>query len=270
MCIRDSLGSMTEAGVWSMTSATTVDMGNALATTSSKIGTTPPGTCTVGQVFFDTNDTAGTNWKGCTATNTWTTLGASGSVTAPLTLTAAADGVGTLVIRNLAASEVMRFGTFPTDATAGTMWLNVGTPSATNYVLSSGASGANTNVNALTNLYLATAGAVRSEWYSGGVRMNGAVNWPYGGGDVGINRTAAGVLEVNSTTAIGTTVANARHLTVGRAQLAEQVADPSAAQLTIAGANAQDLADIYTKNNKLVVAVNRAGVVNFLTIPLDL
>jgi len=264
------LGSMTEAGVWSMTSATTVDMGSALATTSSKIGTTPPATCTVGQVFFDTNDAAGTNWKGCTATNTWTTLGASGSVTAPLTLTAATDGVGTLIIRNVAAAEVLRFGTLPADATAGTIWGSVGTPSATNYMLSSGASGANTNVNALTNLYMATAGTVRGLWDSGGLKMNGGLNWPYGGGDVGINRRAAGILEINPTTVfVGTTVANARHLLMGRLQLAEQTTMPTAAELSIAGSNTLDTAHIFIANNKFVVAFNNAGTVTYLSIPLN-
>ncbi|MCX6854596.1 MAG: hypothetical protein NTV80_06795, partial [Verrucomicrobia bacterium] len=45
--------------------------------------------------------------------------------------------------------------------------------------------------------------------------------------------------------------------------------DPSAADLTIAGSNAQDVAAIYVKNDKLVVAYNRSGTVNYLTIPLD-
>lgn len=42
-------------------------------------GTAPPGTCTVGDAFFDTNETAGLNFYGCTATNTWTLLGDGGS-----------------------------------------------------------------------------------------------------------------------------------------------------------------------------------------------
>ena len=40
-----------------------------------------PGTCTVGQVYFLTGVTAGSNWYGCTATNTWTQLGGSGGGT---------------------------------------------------------------------------------------------------------------------------------------------------------------------------------------------
>lgn len=42
-------------------------------------GTSAPGTCTVGDAFFDTDATAGLNFYGCTATNTWTLLGDGGS-----------------------------------------------------------------------------------------------------------------------------------------------------------------------------------------------
>ena len=38
-------------------------------------GTTPPVSCAVGEAFFDTDATAGENWLGCTASNTWTVLG---------------------------------------------------------------------------------------------------------------------------------------------------------------------------------------------------
>lgn len=41
-------------------------------------GTATPGTCAVGQIFFDTDETAGQNLYGCTATNTWTLLGDGG------------------------------------------------------------------------------------------------------------------------------------------------------------------------------------------------
>jgi hypothetical protein len=40
-----------------------------------------PATCTVGMVWFDTNATAGSNWFGCTAANTWTLLGGGGGGT---------------------------------------------------------------------------------------------------------------------------------------------------------------------------------------------
>ena len=44
-------------------------------------GTAAPGTCTTGDVFFDTDATAGSNWFGCTATNTWTLMGGGGGGT---------------------------------------------------------------------------------------------------------------------------------------------------------------------------------------------
>lgn len=43
-------------------------------------GTSLPGSCSIGDMFFKTNETAGKNLYGCTAVNTWTLLG---------------DGVGT-------------------------------------------------------------------------------------------------------------------------------------------------------------------------------
>ena len=42
------------------------------------MGTSLPGTCTVGQRYFKTDATAGQNLYGCTATNTWTVLGDGG------------------------------------------------------------------------------------------------------------------------------------------------------------------------------------------------
>jgi len=58
----------TATGAWVFTSGTLMPPN----------GTTAPGTCTVGMVFFDTDATAGSNWYGCTATNTWTLMGGSG------------------------------------------------------------------------------------------------------------------------------------------------------------------------------------------------
>lgn len=50
------------------------------------VGATAPATCAVGQLFFDSDATAGSNWFGCTAANTWTVLsgggGGAGDVTA--------------------------------------------------------------------------------------------------------------------------------------------------------------------------------------------
>ena len=55
-----------------------VDFGSALTTKPVKVGTSAPGTCSVGELFFDSDATAGVNLFGCTATNTWTQLGGSG------------------------------------------------------------------------------------------------------------------------------------------------------------------------------------------------
>lgn len=57
------------------------DASGAASTAPSKVGTTPPATCTLGDQFFDSDATAGSNLFGCTATNTWTvqTGGAGGA-----------------------------------------------------------------------------------------------------------------------------------------------------------------------------------------------
>lgn len=104
--------------------------------------------------------------------------------------------------------------------------------------------------------------AVGLEWSSGD---------PYSTGtDVGLRRRGVNILEAdNGTALIGTTPGNAATFFSGKHFIAEQTADPSAANLSIAGSNAQDVAAIYTKNDKLVIAYNRSGTVTYLTIPLD-
>lgn len=44
-----------------------------------RTGTSLPGTCSVGEEFFDTDATAGSNKYGCTSSNTWTLLGGGSS-----------------------------------------------------------------------------------------------------------------------------------------------------------------------------------------------
>lgn len=69
-------------------SGDTLDAGSADSTIPWKKGTSPPGTCTTGEGFFDTDATAGQNIYGCTATNTWTLEGdggAGGGITGTLT-----------------------------------------------------------------------------------------------------------------------------------------------------------------------------------------
>jgi hypothetical protein len=57
---------------------------------SHQVGTAAPATCTVGAVFFDSDATAGLNWFGCTAANTWTVLGTT--VTAGSGITTSGTG----------------------------------------------------------------------------------------------------------------------------------------------------------------------------------
>ena len=55
------------------------DFSGASTTKPMKTGTSAPGTCAVGEFFFDTDATAGSNVYACTATNTWTLQGGGGS-----------------------------------------------------------------------------------------------------------------------------------------------------------------------------------------------
>jgi hypothetical protein len=64
-------------------------------------GTTAPATCTVSNVFFDTDATAGSNWFGCTSANAWTVLG--GGMGDP-----AANGI---MVRTAANTSVARTAT---------------------------------------------------------------------------------------------------------------------------------------------------------------
>jgi hypothetical protein len=45
------------------------------------VDNTAPATCLTGQVWFDSNATAGSNWFGCTAANTWTLMSGGSSST---------------------------------------------------------------------------------------------------------------------------------------------------------------------------------------------
>lgn len=55
-----------------------VDYGAAAATRPVKVGTSTPGTCSVGYLFFKSDATAGQNVYGCTSTNTWTAQAGGG------------------------------------------------------------------------------------------------------------------------------------------------------------------------------------------------
>jgi hypothetical protein len=63
-------GSRSILGTW--------NAGGATATIPAKVGTTAPATCTVGEQFFDSDATAGSNLLLCTATNTWSAVSGGG------------------------------------------------------------------------------------------------------------------------------------------------------------------------------------------------
>jgi hypothetical protein len=56
-------------------SGATFQANNATRTAPMKSGTAPPGTCTVGDYFYDSDATVGQNTYACTSTNTWTLQG---------------------------------------------------------------------------------------------------------------------------------------------------------------------------------------------------
>jgi len=62
-----------------------VDFSASTVTTPTSVGTSLPGTCNVGQQFFKSNNSAGTELYLCTSTNTWTqaTSGAGGGMADP-------------------------------------------------------------------------------------------------------------------------------------------------------------------------------------------
>ena len=59
------------------TQSKAIDFANANSTRPAKTGTTLPAVCGLGEVFFKSNATAGSNLFGCTATNTWTQMSGS-------------------------------------------------------------------------------------------------------------------------------------------------------------------------------------------------
>lgn len=59
--------------------ASAFDISGKTSTKPVKTGTAAPGTCTVGELFYDTDATAGQNIYACTSTNTWTLEGDGGA-----------------------------------------------------------------------------------------------------------------------------------------------------------------------------------------------
>ena len=77
------------------------------------VGTANPATCTVGQVFFRSDSTAGQNWWFCTATNTWTQqLSGGGAVSVFTGSTATAPAFSatpTFSLADISVKSPMRF-----------------------------------------------------------------------------------------------------------------------------------------------------------------
>lgn len=109
-------------------------------------GTTTPSTCTIGQLFFDTDATAGRNVYGCTSANTWTLQGDGGGSSDIV--------IGTSVITGGTSGRVLYdnagvAGEYTVTGTAGSVVLSA-SPSLTGTVSvgSSGSAGAITFGNA--------------------------------------------------------------------------------------------------------------------------
>lgn len=88
-----------------VSTVSTVDFSGAASTKSVKAGTSLPGTCSVGEMYFKTDATAGENLYLATATNTWTQITGAAGVN-PITVlhetTYAADTVGDDGVKTLA------------------------------------------------------------------------------------------------------------------------------------------------------------------------
>lgn len=73
-------------------------------------GTTVPTNCAIGQLFFDTDATAGSNIYGCTAANTWTLMGSgAGTVVADLVTTTCTVAAGVLYNASTPCSANLTF-----------------------------------------------------------------------------------------------------------------------------------------------------------------
>ena len=111
------------------TQAKSVDFSAAASTKPSQTGTVLPSTCSVGATFFNTAATAGHNLYGCTATNTWTLLGANlwfggGSVNPGDC--AAFDSIGNIVSAGAACAPTTSVTMASPFTTAGPLMVSAG------------------------------------------------------------------------------------------------------------------------------------------------
>jgi hypothetical protein len=192
---------VTEAGVFTAEPATTVDFGSAAITKPSKFGTTPPGSCTTGETFLDTDAAVSAMWLGCSG-GTFQVIGGGGgggTVTAPVTLTPpTADIPNTLTIQNFATTNLLRIGTLIGTPTYGSVYFGPGTPTATNYGIAG--DGADLYLNGPTSTNLGSGGVWKVKVVSSGVNVS-SISFPENSPDVGLSRVSANVLEVRTATA---------------------------------------------------------------------
>jgi hypothetical protein len=182
--------SSTSGNVNALTAASgdSLDAGSADSTTPWKIGTAPPGTCTTGAAFFDTDATAGSNVYGCTATNTWTLEGGGGGGGITGTLTSGripvASGASTVVDTANFTFDTTNFRQRIQNATtandnATNMWQLTGTlptsPSSTVVGVSATVSSAGTAAqDQVAALFVLGAGYAGTNRTFGAVVSNGA------------------------------------------------------------------------------------------------
>lgn len=148
--------------------AATFDISGKTSTKSVKTGTAAPGTCAVGELFYDTDAAAGSNFFGCTATNVWTLQGGGGVST----ITAAPAAIiplhwptstGTGAVTTVANRVFLVPFTITGPMRVGRINLEVTTPYA------AGGNAVMGIYNAACNTLLAS-GAVTTAWESIGVK----------------------------------------------------------------------------------------------------
>lgn len=88
----------TGSGALVFGTAPTIDAGVFTTSVLLPNGTSTPGTCSVGMLYFDNNETAGLNLYGCTASNTWTLLGDGGGGGGDIATDTIWDAAGDLAV----------------------------------------------------------------------------------------------------------------------------------------------------------------------------
>ncbi len=137
--------------------SSTFSVAGKTSTAPMKTGTAAPGTCNVGEFFFDTDATAGQNTYACTATDTWTLQGDAG-------------GAGTSAwssITNPTANESLSMAAYTTAFT----WGNATGASTNMFSLADGAS--NTGTGYVFSVNTASSSAAKPVRFTAGGTSNG-------------------------------------------------------------------------------------------------